>query len=314
MDRWALIERAVESARAQTVRPESVVVCVDLNEALFARALDHWSELATADSVPVVVVANATEEEPHLRAVHLRTHGTSRRFGGGAARNVGAAEVTADIIAFIDDDAWGESNWLETLLQHYGNPAVVAVGGASLPYYETARPSWFPNNFDWVFGCSYSGLPTEAGPLGHLIGANMSVRRCAFEAIGGFTGSDFDDLNLCLRLTKQFGREGVIYDPRSIVRHFVTKQRVTWRYFYRRCYIVNREKVRVLADVGAAANLTAEREFVAMSITKELGALLGSGAAGNRAALTQIGAMMAGVGLAGAGYAHGLLRRFARRG
>jgi glycosyltransferase involved in cell wall biosynthesis len=314
LERWALIERAVESARAQTVRPESIVVCVDMNDELFARARARWRDASEGGGVPVMVIANQTEPEPELRAVHRRAHGTLRRFGAGRARNVGAAEVTADIIAFIDDDAWGEPTWLESLLSHYTDSAVAAVGGASLPYYETARPAWFPDNFDWIFGCSYSGLPKTAGPLGHLIGANMSVRRSAFEAVGGFTGSDFDDLNLCLRIANRFGASSVVYDPQSVVHHFVTKHRVTWRYFYRRCYIVNREKVRVLAGVGSAANLKAEREFVALSVTKEASTLLGRGVMGNRAAFAQLGAMAAGVALAGTGYAHGLVRRYRQRG
>jgi GT2 family glycosyltransferase len=263
--RWQLIERAVESASEQTIRPQRVILSVDNNEELLQRAQVRWSDTDGR----VLVVANESTDHLEGRAVHERAHGTSRRFGGGTARNAGARRADADVIAFIDDDAWAESDWTERLLQIYGNPRVVAVGGASLPYYETHRPAWFPDNFDWVFGCSYEGLPRTPSPLRHLIGSNMSVRRTAFEAVGGFVGSDFDDLNLCMRLVEAYGPEAVCYTPNAVVHHYVTRERVSWNYFYRRCYFVNREKVRVHQLIGSAANLKAEvTSFAELSFTR----------------------------------------------
>lgn len=318
MDRWPLIERAVASAQAQELQPEMVVLVVDNNEDLYKRAIEKWPAHSDDAAVPVVVVAhhgadNPDANDPEIRAVHARAHGTLRRFGAGSARNIGAKQVKSDIIAFMDDDAWGDPTWLLRLLEPYADPRVTAVGGASLPYYETARPAWFPPNFDWVFGCSYSGLPVTRAPLAHLIGANMSVRRTAFEELGGFTGSDFDDLNLCMRLGARFGADSVIYEPRSTVHHYVSKNRVAWRYFYRRCYFVNREKRRVLSSIGGAANLQAERSFVLRSLRTEAVALGRQGLRGNSASLRQLGAMLTGIAAAGLGYAHGLVRQVARR-
>lgn len=306
LERWSLTERAIESARRQTVQPELVVLCVDNNDELLQRAREHWS---AAQGPPVRVVPNEHSEHLQRRRVHERAHGTSRGFGAGSARNTGAAHATGDIIAYIDDDAWAEPNWLDRLLRPYGDPNVVAVGGASLPYYETARPPWFPENFDWVFGCSYSGLPTAAAPLRRLIGANMSVRRSAFEGVGGFHGNDFDDLNLCMRLAEVFGDESLYYTPDAVVHHFVTRQRVTWRYFYRRCYFVNREKVGVLEHAGSAANLKAEREFVVQALRHETAKLLRRGFRGDGNAIRQLGAMATGMGLAAVGYGYGEVRK-----
>ena len=82
----------------------------------------------------------------------------------------------------------------------YGNELVVAVGGAPMPEFEGARPRWFPFEFDWVFGCAYSGLPEKQAPLARLIGANMSVRRLALAEIGGFHSDNHDDMDMCHRL------------------------------------------------------------------------------------------------------------------
>lgn len=244
-------------------------------------------------------------------AAHERAHGTARRFGAGSVRNTAVEGISSDVIAFMDDDAWAEPDWIERLLAEYAaSDAIVAVGGASLPDFSTHRPNWFPANFDWVFGCSYDGLPTQPAPLRHLIGANMSVRRDAFEAVGGFRGSDFDDLNLCMRLLERYGVPSVYYTPKAVVHHHVPAERVTWRYFWRRCYFVNREKVRVLNSIGSAANLDAERAFVVRSMTRNSIREVRRGLQGDYGGWRSLAAMWAGIALAAFGNAAGRLNLF----
>lgn len=141
----------------------------------------------------------------------------------------------------------------------------------------------------------------------------MSVRRDALDAVGGFVGSDFDDLNLCMRLAARFGVESTYYNPSAIVSHFVPRERVTWRYFWRRCYFVNREKVRVFRRMGAAANLAAEREFVLRAMTSQAVRYLRRAARGDSDAALALGAMVAGIGLAAAGNLRGQLDQLGTR-
>lgn len=305
MDRWPLTRRAVESIRQQTVPVESVVLCIDNNPELLARAEAEWRE---SRGTPVHVVPSRYDRVPHRR-----THASSRGFGAGLARNTGAAHVGSDIIAFIDDDAWAEPDWLERLLPLYSDPSIVAVGGAALPEYETSRPPWFPPNFDWVFGCTYDGLPATAAPLRRLLGSSMTVRRDAFLAVGGFRDEpldrqgthDFDDLSLSLLLEARYGANSLYYTPDAVVHHYVKAERVTWRYFYRRCYLVNREKVHLFDNMGPAANLAAEREFVWRVLRRQVAAEAKRGLHGEPAAFLSLGAMLAGTVFAAAGYLHG---------
>ncbi len=310
MKRWELLRRAVESARSQTAVVDQVIVCIDNNEELLHCAQEEWEQVA---GTPVKVIPN--RESDHLSRVtaHQAAHGTARRFGAGPARNTAAEAIDSDIIAFMDDDAEAYPDWIEQLLRVFADPSVVAVGGPPLPLYETGRPSWFPANFDWVFGCAYEGLPSEIAPLRHLIGANMSVRRTALNAVGGFVGSDFDDLNLCMRLAARFGSQSICYTPYAVVSHYVPRDRVTWRYFWRRCYFVNREKVRVLRRMGSASNLAAEREFVLRAVTRQVVRDVRRAAAGEPGAMRALGAMVAGIGLAAAGYARGQLGQLVAR-
>ncbi len=310
MDRWPLLVKAVESLKVQTVPADEIVLCIDNNDELLQRARDQWP---ASERTAVRIMPNLHSDHLTDTSTHEAIHGTKRRFGAGMARNTAAASVTSDVIAFMDDDAHATPTWIEALLDVFERPSVVAVGGPPLPDYETARPSWFPGNFDWVFGCAYDGLPTTVAPLRHLIGANMAVRRSAWEAVGGFLGSDFDDLNMCMRLLARFGVDSVVYTPFAVVHHFVPANRVTWRYFWRRCYFVNREKVGVFRQIGSAANLVAEREFVIHALTEQTRRTAKDVASGRFGAVRVLGAMIAGISLAGLGHVRGRIDQLARR-
>ncbi len=46
-----------------------------------------------------------------------------------ASRAIGSHDATEDVVAFIDDDAYAEPEWLERILAAYDAPDVGAVGG-----------------------------------------------------------------------------------------------------------------------------------------------------------------------------------------
>src|SRR5215218_1588173 len=147
-DRWTDLRAAVDSVRAQTAPAYEVIVVVDHNDELLARA--------ERDLSGVRAVAN------------------SGRRGLSGARNSGIAAARGSIVAFLDDDATAAPDWLTQLLRPYGEARVVAVGGSVLPRWAAGRPRAFPEEFDWVVGCTYRGLRQDAGPVRNVIGANMS--------------------------------------------------------------------------------------------------------------------------------------------
>ena len=181
-ERWPLLVRSVASARHQQREPLEVIVCIDHNDALLQRCRREWAQGPGDGHVPVVVVASKYDGHQ------------------GAARNTALEIADGDIMAFLDDDARAEPDWLDQLLAPYEDERVVAVGGAPLPEFEGERPNWFPFEFDWVFGCAYAGLPQSRAMLARLIGANMSVRREALASIGGFHRDHHEDMDMCHRL------------------------------------------------------------------------------------------------------------------
>jgi hypothetical protein len=148
-------------------------------------------------------------------------------------------------------------------------------------------------------------MPTELAPLGHLIGANLSVRRDAFNDIGGFHSIDFDDLDLCMRVAAHYPDQRMLYEPRAVVHHYVPAARVSWHYFWRRCFFVNFEKVEAFAEMGGAANIRAEREFVFRAMTKQVRSELMDVLRGRWVGSLRLAAMIVGIGMAGAGHSWG---------
>jgi cellulose synthase/poly-beta-1,6-N-acetylglucosamine synthase-like glycosyltransferase len=294
-DRWALLAKAVESVQKQSRPPLEILICIDHNEALFSRARKFWFGAHDDPDLPISIIANKY-------AGHL-----------GSARNTAAELARGDILAFLDDDAAADDDWLETLLPVYDDDAVVAVGGAPHPVYETRRPHWFPFEFDWVFGCTYRGLPETRGPLAHLIGANMSVRRHALAEIGGFHSDDHDDMDMCHRLAHHRPNDQLLFEPNAIVRHFVRAERVTWRYFWRRCFWVNRSKVTALQQMEGAANLSAERAFVLRAISRGTRDGLRDALRGDLWGIVRAISIIIGVTLAAAGHIVGRVQLLVRR-
>ena len=306
MERWSLTCDSVESVLNQSVLPREIIMCIDENPELLERLSEHWR--GRAGSVPSIRVVESRRDrgqpkladgEEERRSSHA-SHGSHIASG----RTTGVELAKTEIVAFLDDDAAADRDWLARLIEPLEDPSVAAVGGAPLPVYGKPRPRWFPPEFDWVFGCAYAGLPTSRAPVLRLIGANMAARRRDLLAIGGLH-SMADDLDMCHRLLERSPQSRLVYEPAAIVRHYVHADRLTFHYFWWRCFWVNREKVAIMRGLGEAANLKADRRFVQRSLSvgvlRGLRELLGGDVGGLERALS----IVLGVGVAAIAYATG---------
>ncbi|KWX56530.1 family 2 glycosyl transferase [Mycobacterium sp. NAZ190054] len=296
-ERWDDLCRSVESVLADRGPGLQVVLVVDHNDELYRRAVARFGG---------------------HRRITVRHNNGPRGLSG--ARNTGVDAADGEVVAFLDDDAAAEPGWSRALLRHYDDPRVLGVGGSAAPVWPGGRPRWMPREFDWVVGCSYTGQPDRLAPVRNPLGCNMSLRRTALADIGGFrsevgrvgklpVGGEETELFLRLRTLRPSGR--VLLDPSAGVRHHVSPDRATLRYFVSRCYHEGMSKAVVTRLAGAPKSLDSERAYSTKVLPRAVVRETFSPRRGGRA---RAAVMMLGLGVTTAGYLRGkLTRRSGRR-
>lgn len=285
-ERWEELCQAVASCTSQSRPPEEIVVVIDYNDALLARA---------------------KREFPHAE---VTANGSERGLSG--SRNTGVSVATGDLLVFLDDDAYAEEDWLAHLLEPLGDESVAGAGGWIVPEWPAVAPTWYPPTFLWVLGCSYEGLPQSGASIRNPIGSNMALRRRVFDTVGGFTPGigrvgkvplGGEETELCIRYAAVSPHESFVLVREAVVHHHVPASRLTWRYFWTRCWAEGLSKALIARRAGATASLSAERGHLARAVPRDVAKslmLLGSDvpAGLRRLALNVAGAACAVAGLA----------------
>lgn len=287
-NRWDDITEAVASCRQQRPPPGEIVLVVDHNPKLYQRLINAFPDL--------VVVEN------------------NEKQGLSGARNSGIAASRGRLIAFLDDDAVAEPDWLAKLQAHCDQPYVNGAGGKVEPLWVGQRPAWFPDEFLWVVGCTYRGTPIETSTMRNLMGGCMLVRREVYETVGGFRSEigrigtiplGCEETELCIRANQSMPGQVFIYEPAARIHHKVPAARITWKYFRARCYAEGLSKALVSTMVGANDALSSERSYTLKTLP--LGVLRGVGDTlrGDVSGLGRATAIITGLLITAAGYAVG---------
>lgn len=172
-------------------RPEDARRCV---ASVLASA---WNDLEVivVDNAPSsdatrTVVASFTD--PRLQYVLEARAGVSR------ARNAGLAAATGDVVAFVDDDVVVDEWWAAALAGAYARDADVVCVTGLVPSGELRTPTqrYFDERVTWARNTERRVYRTASPPddlplfpfsVGAFgTGANMSLRRSAAIALGGF--------------------------------------------------------------------------------------------------------------------------------
>jgi GT2 family glycosyltransferase len=289
--RWGDLCDGVRAVGTQTARPARVLVVVDHNDTLLARAT---RELPALSDIPVSVIANA------------------RRQGLSGARNTAIDASSADFIAFLDDDACPDPAWLAHLAAPFADADEVwATGGRAAPVWPADRPVWFPPEFDWVVGCTYRGMPTELADVRNVHGASMMFRAEVFARVGGFAEdvgrvgtvpNGCEETELCIRLRQAIPSARVVYTPASVVAHRVSDDRVEIRYFLRRCRAEGSSKAAIARLIGATDATATERSYVTDTLAHAVLNGIRDGLRGHAAALSRVAMVLLGLAATTFGY------------
>jgi GT2 family glycosyltransferase len=204
-----------------------VIVCTHNGARTLRRCLQGISELRYPRYEVIVVDDGSSDQsaavasEFDVRLISIEQRGLS------AARNVGLAAARGEIVAYLDDDAWPDADWLRFLVLAFRTSSHAAIGGPNLP----------PADDGPVAACvaNSPGGPTHVllsdSEAEHIPGCNMAYRREALARIGGFDPQFVtagDDVDVCWRL--QDSGETLGFHAAAVVWH---RRRASVRAYWR---------------------------------------------------------------------------------
>ena len=165
--------------------------------------------------------------------VHLQIAEFPAGLGTSRARNTGLRMAKGEIVAFLDDDERLPSHWVNEMVAYYDDKSLGGVGGfVDHPgHYNPARNAVYralgitSNRYkiDWGgFNVGPARHPRDDQPAAWLSGGNMSFRRSAMLAVGGFDealGSFWhEDVDVTHRVAKSGWK--VISSRKITVEHY----------------------------------------------------------------------------------------------
>src|SRR5438552_7608283 len=206
--RWDELVAAVESIRQQRTPPREIIVVIDHNTRLFERVLVE---------IPAIIALENSELQ-----------------GLSGARNSGIAIAQGALIAFLDDDATAEPDWLQRLSRCCEDGQVLGAGGRVEPQWLSKRPAWFPKEFYWVVGCTYQTLPESPVEVRNPYGGCSCIRREVFEVVGRFRSEvgpvgtrpmGCEETELCIRAKQYWPQKVFLCEPQARIHHHISPSR-----------------------------------------------------------------------------------------
>jgi GT2 family glycosyltransferase len=214
---------AVTSAFSQSPPPTgssspkvSVIVCSYNGSRTLEECLRGVGHLDYPNYEVIVVDDGSTDSTAEIaqrfpvRLVRTVNNGLSN------ARNVGLDSATGEIVAYLDDDAYPDPQWLQYLVASFGNSGHAGIGGPNIP-----PPTDSPT------ACCVArapGGPTHVllddSEAEHIPGCNMAFLRERLLAVGGFDPQfriAGDDVDICWRLREHGWTLG--FSPAAVVWH-----------------------------------------------------------------------------------------------
>lgn len=226
------------------------------------RLVDCLRHLASQTRRPDrIVVVDSSPDDETKRALRefpdvIYVRNPLGRGHTAESRAIGVSLCDEDIIAFLDDDANARPDWLVQLVRRYDDASVAAVGGSALNGYAGEREEGVGSIGlllpDGRLTGFFAADPGRDVDVDHLLGANMSFRRSAIEAIGGIRGGYpgtclREESDLALRVARSGGR--LVYTPDAIVDHVPGEYAKGKRFDRRYVYFANRNTIVLFARV-----------------------------------------------------------------
>jgi glycosyltransferase involved in cell wall biosynthesis len=232
----------------------SVVIATHNRIAHLKKALESLAiQRLHQNEYEVLVVDNAStdgtkEEVEHFAQKHAFVKYIHENApGANFARNTGWKNAQGKYIAFMDDDAVADSQWLASIVSCFESirPQPAIVGGKVLPIWESAKPSWIEGKLLTALSVvDYGEQPRFLKDHEYFFSVNMAFRKELLAAFGGFDVSlgrvgqvltSNDEILVAKKIRKAGGQ--FYYDPTANVMHHISANRLTMHWFKKRYYL-----------------------------------------------------------------------------
>ncbi|MBU1821880.1 MAG: glycosyltransferase, partial [Bacteroidetes bacterium] len=194
----------------------SVVICSYNGSGTIRDSLNSLATINYPSYEVLVIDDGSTDNLAEIVSDYPVTLVSTPNRGLSNARNTGLYHARGEIIAYLDDDAYPELDWLNYLAWAYQNSEHAAIGGPNLCPEEDGPLAQCVANAPG--GPVHVLLSDEVAE--HIPGCNMSFRRSELLAIGGFDPifrTAGDDVDVCWRI-QQNGKT-IGYHPSAQVWH-----------------------------------------------------------------------------------------------
>jgi glycosyltransferase involved in cell wall biosynthesis len=215
--------------------PVSIIVSTVDRPAMLVRCLNSLMKLEY-HNMEIVVIDNGSKQSfiPEInyrcrtRFFHLPVRGISY------ARNFGVHYASGDILAFIDDDAFADPDWLRNAASHFHTPTIACVTGRIIPVDSngaivTEPNPKFPNVDERLYfnRANFSPVRMSAGTGSNfLIKRTMMAKYRFNELLGaGVPVGGAEEQMLFFQVIQGGGT--IVFEPASIVYHEYPKEEVT---------------------------------------------------------------------------------------
>ena len=222
-------------------------------------------------------------------------------------------------MAFLDDDAEADADWLKHLGAAYEHDGVLGVGGAIEPAWQRGPARLVPGR---VRLGRRLHLPRHARVRGaraqpdrreHVVPARASSKPSAgsTRASAGWARCPLgcEETELCIRAGARWPGRTFLYEPQARVQHKVPGDRGRWSYFRARCYGEGLSKAAVSRLAGSDARPRVGARLRPPHAAARRRARAEGRVGPDRSGLRRAGAIIVGLATTTAGYMRGRVSR-----
>lgn len=210
-------------------RSVSVIICTYNRASSLIQTLDTLEHLSYHNFEVIVVEGPCTDNTSAVLDGYLGRIKVVRNAAANLSisRNLGIAAAASEIVAFLDDDALSDPDWLSALVDAFDDPEVAATGGpvydhtgySYQAYYNLAN-RWGDATIEMVpRRLDYLDRP-DTWTFPYTIGTNSLFRQETIVGLGGFDENFafyLDETDLCLRIIDRGFR--VLPQSRGAIHH-----------------------------------------------------------------------------------------------